>query len=42
MWALDLQIPPGSPKNITVQLSSPAPDLQYRTRLVLTSRGGKD
>ncbi len=39
MWAIDLQIPPGSPKNLTIQLSSSAGDLQYRTRLVLTGRG---
>lgn len=40
MWAIDLQIPPGSPKNLTVQLSSSSSsaNLQYRTRLVLGPR----
>ena len=35
MWAIDLELPPGSPKNVTIQLSSEATDLQYRTRLIL-------
>lgn len=39
MWAIDLLVPPGSPKNLTIQLSSSAGDLQYRTRLVLDGRG---
>jgi len=39
MWSIDLEVPGGCPKNITVQLASEAADLQYRTRLVNGSRG---
>lgn len=39
MWAVDLQVPPGTPRNLTIQLSSSAGELRYRTRLVLGAPG---
>jgi len=33
MYAIDLRLPEGLPKTVTLHLSSPGADLQYRTRL---------
>lgn len=33
MHSIDLRLPDGLPKNVTLQLSAPGADLQYRTRL---------
>jgi hypothetical protein len=43
MWAIDLELPPGSPRNLTIQLTAEATDLQYRSRLTLggPSKGHK-
>jgi hypothetical protein len=38
-WALDVEIPPGTPRNFTVQLSGDA-EARYRTRFVM--RSGKE
>ena len=38
-WAVDVEIPPGTPRNFTVHLSGGA-ELQYRTRFVM--RSGKE
>jgi hypothetical protein len=35
-WAIDVEIPPGAPRNFTVQLNAPQVSLQHRTRF---SRG---
>ncbi len=32
MFSIDLRLPEGLPKNVTLQLSAPGADLQYRTR----------
>lgn len=32
MWAVDVEVPGGAPRNFTVHLSAPGADLQHRTR----------
>ena len=39
-WAIDVEIPPGTPRSFSVQLSAEGVDLQYRTRF--TARSGKE
>ncbi len=38
MWAVDIELPGRAAKNMTVELSGEAADLQYRTRLVQSRR----
>ncbi|MBN9657273.1 MAG: hypothetical protein J0H49_03795 [Acidobacteria bacterium] len=41
VWAVDVEIPQGTPKNFTMHLSAEGVDLQYRTRFSMRA-GGKE
>ncbi|WP_321472021.1 hypothetical protein [uncultured Paludibaculum sp.] len=41
MWAVDVEIPQGTPRNFTMHLSADGADLQYRTRFSMRA-GGKE
>lgn len=41
LWAIDVEIPQGTPKNFTMHLSAEGADLQYRTRFSMRA-GGKE
>ncbi|MGD0578942.1 MAG: hypothetical protein ABSC08_08440 [Bryobacteraceae bacterium] len=38
-WAVDLELPAGTPRTYSVQLSAAGRDIQYRTRFTLAPRG---
>ena len=39
LWALDIELPAGTPRTYTVQLSVAGRDIQYRTHFTLLARG---
>lgn len=39
MWAVDVELPAGTPRNFTVRLSADGAELQYRTRYATRRRG---
>jgi hypothetical protein len=38
MWAIDIEIPPGTPRNFTVELTAGATPLNYRSRFAMRSK----
>lgn len=41
IWAVDVEIPPGTPRNFTMHLNAEGGELQYRTRFAIRA-GGKE
>lgn len=41
LWAIDIEIPPGTPRNFTMHLTADGVELQYRTRFAMRT-GGKE
>ena len=39
LWALDLELPAGTPRTYSVQLTAAGREIQYRTRFTLAARG---
>jgi hypothetical protein len=39
LWAIDLDLPTGTPRTYSVQLTASGRDIQYRTRFTLAARG---